>query len=120
MILPDQLQAAIILLQEQLQVDEELTLTAVTCILDGDRCHWVDEKDTIKHMANRLVPFAVGELFGPCRCAHEGCNNEAWIIWMTAEEKNQARQRNHPVNYVFEEGIGKPLCENHDPVEEKA
>lgn len=64
-----------------------------------------------------LVPFTVGELFGPCRCEHDGCPNKAWSIWMTPEEYETAKTQGDvdPVNYVFSNGIGRSLCDDHRP-----
>jgi len=73
--------------------------------------------EMMKGDAGGLVPFAVGEMFGPCRCEHDGCEAKSWIVWMTPEEYNAAKsQDDHPVSYVFKNRIGKALCDEHRPV----
>jgi hypothetical protein len=64
-----------------------------------------------------LVPYSLGELFGPCRCDRDGCRKEAWVIWMQPDEYRTAKSQDsvHPTNYVFEHGIGESLCEDHRP-----
>ena len=64
-----------------------------------------------------VVPMAIGELFGPVVCEHEGCQAYAWIIWMTPDEYDTAKKQTerHPVGYVFENRIGLALCNNHVP-----
>lgn len=74
--------------------------------------------ELMKGDSGGLVPFTVGELFGPCQCEHDGCKNKAWSIWMSPEEYETAKTREdiHPVNYVFASGIGRALCDNHRPI----
>ena len=68
-------------------------------------------------VADELVSFAVGELFGPCCCEHDGCSNASWLIWMTPEEYADAKTQDqvHPANYIFSKVIGRALCEDHRP-----
>jgi hypothetical protein len=73
--------------------------------------------ELMKGDSGGLVPFTVGELFGPCRCAHDGCETKAWSIWMTPDEYEAAKTQEdvHPVIHVFSHGIGTALCDEHRP-----
>ena len=62
------------------------------------------------------IPFMIGDLFGPIRCAK--CGTPTFAIWMTPDELTEAQEQStaHPVVHVFTKGIGEPLCEAHRPV----
>ncbi len=64
-----------------------------------------------------IVPFALGELYGPIRCESlpRGCKTHAWCIWMTQAEYDKARDQDLPANWVFENKIGTAFCETHRP-----
>lgn len=80
-------------------------------------CSFAEMAEVMKGDSGGLVPFTVGEMFGPCRCSHEGCRQSAWSIWMTPEEYETAKGQEdvHPVHYVFKNGIGRPFCDEHRP-----
>lgn len=63
-----------------------------------------------------LVPYSLGELFGPIKCEHANCESLAWTIWMTQEEYGLAKSKEYPTNFVFENKIGNAFCEKHQPL----
>ena len=65
-----------------------------------------------------LVPYSLGDLFGPTKCEHEGCDEETWTIWMTPEEYESAKKQHSPTLHVFENRIGTALCKEHAQVSE--
>lgn len=62
-----------------------------------------------------LVPFSLGELYGPITCEHDGCPENAWHIWMTEQEMCGAMKQEYPTRFVFEKRIGRALCKQHRP-----
>ena len=63
-----------------------------------------------------LVPYSLGELFGPIKCEHDKCECLAWTIWMTQEEYDLAKSKEYPTNFLFEMKIGTALCDEHQPL----
>ena len=66
-----------------------------------------------------LVPYSLGELFGPVKCEHDRCEALSWVIWMAQEEYALAKSKEYPTNFVFENKIGIAFCEEHQPNFEK-
>ncbi len=60
-----------------------------------------------------MIPFSLGELYGPAKCEHEECDDNAWFIWMTPEEYTTAKEQKNPTLYVFENKVGTAMCEKH-------
>ena len=66
-----------------------------------------------------MIPFSLGELYGPIKCEHDGCGDESWFIWMTPEEYAMAKEQGNPTLHVFENKIGTAMCKKHARVVER-